>query len=443
VRRLPLLISLLASLVLVVPAAAPAAGPAGFSDPVAVGAGKAGQTAGAVSADGRAALAWTAPTRRGEGLNVALRDGAGQPWRTRVVPVRAILVRDPQVVVAPNGDAVVAWAEIADRSRDQAVAVAAAPAGRELGAVRRFAVNNGFSAFPRLSVVGSGAILLAFRDAKLGRPARLRVALRPADSNRFQAPRTVATGASSLALAASGEGAVMAWATPPRRNGADRTLYALRLDGAGRPRGDRILVSHAAGAAIRVASGGGLSVVSWVRPRHSPARPPALFTRTLGPGMEPARPLVPPVGTVFGGPAAVAMGLAGHALATATALGGEPIGVRVFAARRSSVRGVWTGHQEVSGQPASPSVGDPRPLLLASGEAFVFWSQARAQLGLASYDILVARRAPAATTFAPPAPLSGAVPGNQVGGLLLATGGEHILAAWPASAGGMFVAERG
>jgi hypothetical protein len=438
--RCTLLLVVLLVAALAVAAAAVAAGPAGFADPVPVGAGRANQTAGAVSPDGHAALAWTELGRSGAALHLALRDGVGQPWRTSVLSAGAGALRDPQAVVLPDGDAVVAWAQSRVGAGGRAVAVVAAPAGGEPGAVRRFAVGDGFAARPRLVALRSGAILLAYRDAPPSAPARLRVVLRPARADRFGAPRTVATRASGLALARSGAGAVVAWPAPRTRGRAGRTLYALRLDGHGRPRGAPVVISHAAaGTEVRLAgSPDGQSIVSWQAPRQAGG---ALFTRMFEPSLRPARPLTPPVGMAFGGPAAVAMGLSGRALATATSLGGQPTGLRVVGAR-SAFGGPWTDAQELSAQ-ATPSAGSPRPLLFASGEGVVLWMQARQQPGAATYDVQLARRAPGQAGFAAPEVLSGGAPADQVTGMLVATGGERVLVAWPAPAGGMLAVERG
>jgi hypothetical protein len=435
VRSTSPLVALLA--VAVAPAAAVAAGPAGFSDPVAVGTGVASATAGALSDDGGGALAWTGVDRTGPALHVALRDDARQPWRASALGVGAREVRDPQLAIAPDGTAVLAWAEVAGGRRRQAVALAAAAPGGDFGAVRRLAVGNAFAAFPRLVVARSGAILLAFRDApSVPAPARLRLAVRPASGGRFGAPRTLATRVSSLALAAPGEGAVVAWSTPPPRIGADRTLYALRLDDRGGARGRPLPISRAAGAEVRLAgSPEGFWIVSWVRPR-APGRPLALFTRTVLQSLRPARPLEPPVGTIFGGAAAVSMAISGRALVTATALG--PGGVRVFAAR-SVFGGPWTAHQELTAKPGAV-IGDPRPVLF--GEPFVVWTHPRDQPGEPVYDVLVARRV-GQVAFAPPEALSAGAPAGRAGGLLVAIGGEHVLVAWAAPGGGLLAVERG
>jgi hypothetical protein len=438
VRSIPLLVALLA--VAVTPAAAVGAGPAGFSDPVAIGFGAAARTAGAVGADGTAALAWTGFTREGATLRAALRAGAAGPWRTSALSVDASDIRDPQLVVTPDGDVVLAWAEIAGRGRRHDVALSAAPAGGDFGAVRRIAVGNGFSAFPRLVVLRSGAVLLAFRDAPLPRRmARLRVAVRSAAGDRFGAPGTVATRVTSLALAATGDGALLAWSTPAPRPRADRTLFAQRLDGRGRPTGGALTVARAAGSEVRLAgSADGRAMVSWVRPRR-PGRPLALFTRELERSLARARPLLSPVGIVFGGAGAVTMGISGRALAAATALG--PGGVRVFAAR-SAFGAAWSDLQELSIQPA-PVVGDPRPVLLPSGEALVAWTQPRAQPGEPVYDVLVAQRPAGQVAFAAPQPLTANLPGGQANGLLAATDGGRVLVAWAAPGGGLLAVERG
>jgi hypothetical protein len=440
VRSIPLLAVLLA--VAVAPTTAVGAGPAGFSDPMAIGTGPAGLTAAAVSADGHAALAWPEFIPGGETvLHVALRDAPARPWRTSRVAVDALGIRDPQLVIAPNGDTVLAWAGFAGGRRHPDLALVTAPPGGDFGVVRRVAVGNAFLAFPRLVVLRSGAVLFAFRDARLPRgTARLRVALRPASGGRFGPPRAVATGAANLALAASGSGAVMAWSAPPAGRGAARALYALRLDGHGWARGAAALISPSVGAAaIRLAgSPDGQSIVSWEGPgRYAGAR----FTRMVEPSLHLARPLPAPVGTPFGGAAAVTMGVSGRALAAATALGAG--GVRVFAGR-SAFGGPWTDRQELTAQPA-PVLGSPRPVLLASGEALVLWLAPRAQPGPPVYDVLLARRAPAQAAFAPPEAVSGSATGDRANGLVVATGGEHILVAWPAPApaGGMLAAERG
>jgi hypothetical protein len=433
VRSTSLLVALLAAAA--APATAAGAGPAGFSDPVAIGSGAAHETAAALADDGGGALAWTELDRRGPALHVALRDDARQPWRASRLGVGARVIRDPQVVVTPRGDTVLAWSEVAGCGCRQDVALAVAAPRGDVGAVRRFAVANAF-AFPRLVVLRSGAVLLAFRDAPPRLAARLRVALRPASGGRFGAPRTLATHASRLALAAPGENAVVAWSTPPPRTGADRTLFALRLDDRGRACGAPVVISHAADAEVRLAgSVDGFWIVSWLRPRAA-GRPLALFTRAFEQSLRPARPVQPPVGTVFGAPAAVSMAISGRALATATTLGAG--GVSVFAAR-SIFGGPWTDHQELTAQPC-PVIGDPRPVLF--GQPLVLWTQPREQPGAVVYDVLVARRL-GHVAFAPPELLSAGAPGGQAGGLVVAMGGEHVLVAWPAPGGGLLAVERG
>ena len=385
-------------------------------------------------------LAWTARAGGGETLHIATRDGAAQPWQAGQLGPDTHEVRDPQAVVAPDGLAVVAWAEVTRGGR-QSVAIATAAGGGVPGAVRRFVVGDGFAAFPRLVVLRSGAILLAFRDARAHAPARLRVALRATASDSFEAPRTVGSDASSLVVAAAGEGAVMAWATPPRGGSANRTLYALRLDAHGHARGGPVVISRTALATVRLAgSPDGRSIVSWLKPGRSPQGRPPLFTRMFEPTLKPVRLLAPPSGRVVGRPAAVALGASGQTLAAATAIGGEPTAVGVFAAR-SAFGGAWRGAQRLAAPPA-PSNGDPRALLLVSGEGLVIWSQARVQPVPLRYDILLARRAPGKATFAAPEPLSGAPPSPGQGGLLVTTGGERVLVAWPAAAGGLLAVER-
>lgn len=446
-RRLPtVLLPLSLPLAALVPASA-AAGPLGFSDQVRVGGGIAGQTAGAVSADGHVGLAWTARYGRGEHLRIALRDGAGRRWR-RFIPRAALEIRDPQTAVTPAGDVIFAWAELDDRGRSQDVAVVSAPGAGRLGRIRRFPVQNAFSAAPRLATLRSGAVLLAFRDGRHGsRRARLRVAVRPAGSNRFRDPRTVAEGAGGVALAAAGEGAVVAWPTALPRGRRDRTLYARRLGAAGSAVGRRLLVSRAAAGEVRVAGApDGRWMVSWIRPGRGGDRPPALFTRPMSPGIRPARPLVAPSGRPVGRrPAALLLTQGAEALAAATTFSLDPFGFGVFTAR-SLYGGVWTRRQDFAA-PGTGMVGDPR-LLSASGEALAVWSTAvppstaSPPARFVTYDVLAARRAPGSRAFDPPQRLGGDLVALNGSGVVAVAAGDRALVAWPAPAGGLAVVER-
>jgi hypothetical protein len=437
VRSILLPAALLA--VAIMPAAA-AAGPAGFSDPEPVGTRDVGLTGAAVSADGHAVLAWAEFSGFDAVLHVALRDGARRRWRTSDVEVGAAGMRHLQAAITRRGDTVLAWTAFDSRTRHPVVAVVAAPSGGHFGAVRRVAVGNGFAAFPRLAVLRSGTVLLAFRDAPLPRgTARLRVRARPAATGLFEAPRTVATDVSRLAVAATGDGALLAWSTPAPRGGVDRALYARPLDGRGRPRASRMAISHRAGAEVRLAgSPDGRAIVSWVRPGFGDV-PRTLFTRELERSLQPARPLRTPVGVAFARAAAVTIGAGGRALAAA--MGAGP-GVHVFAAR-SALGGPWREAQELTARPA-PVLSSPRPVLLASGEALVLWMQLSADPGPPGFPVLVARQDPADAAFAAPRPVSGVVPGGRATGLVVATGGEHVLVAWPGptTGGGMIVVER-
>ena len=430
---------------LLVPASA-WAGPAGFGDPVQVGSGSARQTAAAVNSSGRAVVAWTVQDGPSAALGAAIRQAAGRPWDVALVTT-AYLVRDPQAVVTPTGQVALAWSELRRNSNQHYVVTASALPGLPLRISRRIRVPSAFSAAPRLTVLRSGGVLLTYRHVPRTGSVQVRTAFRQAGTDRFRDPEIVGRGAASLALAAEGSGAIVAWPSPAPRGGRRaRNLYAQRLRNDGSAVGARILVSRLAGAVVRLAGApGDRAIASWVRPARGPEQPPALFTRSLTPFTRPAQPLVPPVGRVLDRrPAAVVMdgGEALAAAATITDTPGAPFGFRVFAAR-SLFGGVWAARRDVAASP-NPMVGDPRPLLPGGGEGLIVWSQVGSSTpGQVSYDVLIARRATATGSFGAPERLGGDLGTNDGRGVIAANAGSRVLVAWPASAGGLYVAERG
>ncbi|MEP6953206.1 MAG: hypothetical protein ABI950_03980, partial [Solirubrobacteraceae bacterium] len=265
------------------------AAPFGFSDPVTVSGGDVSQTAAAVGAGGGALLAATmSPTEyTQEAVHAWSCRAPGAPWTQDTLSSDLSEARDVQAAMTPDGRRVAVWAQI--HSLSNRVAYAIRDHGGALRQTGSFAVRDAYSASPRLAVLPSGIVLLAFRDISTLRVARL-----SARATRFAAPRTIATGASGLAIAPAGPGATVAWTSTPGRTGAPRTLRALRLRDTGRATGSVLVVSHNATARVRLGGvSGGRAIASWLRPARG-SQPPAAFTRSLDPDGRPARPFPTP-----------------------------------------------------------------------------------------------------------------------------------------------------
>lgn len=409
--------------------AAPAAGaatpgPAGFAPGLPVLLGTPSQTAAAVSERGAAVLAVVTADGDREAVRVASRGRAGAPWRVSSLRVAPREARDVQAVVTPDGMVVVAWAEAGARN---AVGVATGRAGDGLS-VTSTPAGSGFAASPRLAVLRSGTVLLAYRDAPRGGTSGLRLRTVRAGEGLGRA-RTVATRVSQVALAAAGGGAVLAW-TRSATGRVPRAAYGLRLGREGAPRERAFLITRDAGRTLRLAGGpDGRSLASWMRPARG-TRAAGAFTRSLRPVLRPARPLGAP-GLRPRDAATLSAGPDGHALAALPAFGDDPFGFRVLAAR-SRMGGVWTGVRPL-GAPSAMG-GTPRPVLAPGGEELVAWTTARTQPGPVAYDVLISG---AGGTTA-----LGTTSSPDGRGLAVGHAGARVLVAWP-MVGGLALAERG
>jgi hypothetical protein len=404
--------------------------PLGFSDPAPVGSGDVGQTAAAVGTGGAALLAATvnAGDPRQEGVRAWSRTAPGAPWTQDTLAHDLSEARDVQAAVTRQGDRVVVWSQIHGTS--DRVAYAIRDQGGALRQTGSFAVRDGYSATPRLAVLGSGIVLLAFRDN-----STLRVARAAAGATAFAAPRTVATGASALAIAPAGPGATLLWSSTPGRRGTPRTLRAVRLRDSGRVTGAVEVVSHDATASVRLGGiSGGRAIASWIRPAKG-SRVAAAFTRSLTPDGRPAR-VFPAPGTPRS-PATITEDADDVQLGAIAGVGGNPFGFRTLMSA-SRFGGVWF-RVVAPGGPAA-MVGVPRPALDGTRQ-LIAYTQSTDAPGPASYDVVVAQRdnvdAPVQTGV-----VDSGVTTSDGAGLVLAQAGSRLMLAWPAPGGGWRVSER-
>lgn len=293
-----------------------------------------GSLAAAVGPGGEGVVAGVragAPAK--EQVEVATRAGAGAAWKVAALGPGAGEARDVQVAIGHHG-VVVAWGEV--RGTRQAVVVATGDAGGVLTVRRRVPVADAFAAFPRLTRLPGGAVVLAWRDGKSRVRSRVRVAT--IDGDRFASePRTVGTNAAQVALAVRGARAAVGWTSTyhsraggTRGPARPRTLTVRALDARGLPTGPATTAGRDVGPTVRLAGApDGRLVASWVRPqqirpypgedRGDPPPPsayvaPVAFTRQLLPQARPARP-VGGSDQVAGGPPTVAFDGADHAVA--------------------------------------------------------------------------------------------------------------------------------
>jgi len=363
---------------------------------------------------------------------------AGGSWREQVVASRLPLIRDPQVVVTPVGTVVAAWSEVT-RSDAERIVVATGRAGGTLRVVSEIAVGRAASAFPRLAVLTTGRVLLAYRDDLRRIGSRVPV-LAPGAGT----PQTLAHGVSALAFGAAGDLGVVVW-LDRTVYGADkrRVLRAVRVGARGFAAERSYIVSRDAGSTPRVAGGAdGRAIASWLRPgrwdsRGQVLRAPAAFTRSLWPVLRQAQPLVPPDGGIPTGAADV--DLAGDATAAAALrIIGGPGGFGVVGAVSHS-GGVWTRRMSMAA--GSAMNGSVTAVALGARRSLTVWAMARLQLGPATYDVWLAER-----------DANGTIVGDQVlnvpythgdgRGVAVAHAGTRDLIAYAAPQGGFAIAER-
>ena len=442
----------LAALAALAPAA-PAAAAFGPAQPLAVP--TAGPLAAALAADGSAAVAGLLPGLAPQArIELAVRRGAGGPWRIAGFGTSAPVVRDLQVAIGRAGT-VVAWADA--RRRSQAVVVATADGAGRLTVRRRLALANGFSASPRLAVLRSGAIVLAWRDGRTSARARVRAATIDA-SGRVGAPRTVGTNAAQVVIAARGAGATIGWTSAHRsapqktrlsvRRPLPRTLTVRSLDARGLPADAAAIAGRDVGPAARLAGApDGRLVASWLRPQkirpyagedEGDAPPPAAivpalaFTRELLPRPIAARPLGLPGQLSVGVPTVAFDGAAGAVAAVRRAAPDANAGPAFDAVlARSTAGGPWSAPQTV----AHLGFSNYDPVVVAPPSGTLVVSTA----------LLPGPGAPrwAVTASGARAPqILGAPSGSDGRRIAVARSGSGVLVAWPSTTGGVEVAEQ-
>jgi hypothetical protein len=433
--------------------ALPPSAEAAFGPAQSLGLPVGGQLVAAIGPDGGATVAGLLSDSPVQArIEVATRSTAGAPWRIAGFATSAQLVRDVQVVSAPRGT-VLAWAEV--RRHSQAIVVATADAGAHLTVRERVPVSNGSSAFPRLAVLRSGAVVLAWRD---GRGARARVRVATFDGDRFvRSPRTAGIGAAQVALVARGSGAAVGWvgALRPRirksrvsvARARPRPLTVRSLDARGLPSGPAAVVARDVDATARLAGApDGRLVASWVRPQkilpfpgdeRGDAPPPSAFvnpvafTREVLPRLLPARPLGTPQQIAVGVPS-VALDAAGHAVAAfrVAHTGGIPAFDALTAG--SDAGGPWTSPRLVA--QLGFSRFEPVVVAPAAGPVVV-------------YSALVPAAGPPRWTVAASGPAGPQVLGITTAGdgrgIAVGRSAGRVLVAWPSASGGVQVAEQG
>jgi|GEM_PF-6782832 len=385
-------------------------------------------------------------------IEVATRSAAGAPWRIAGFPTSARLVRDLQVVRGSRGT-VLAWGEV--RVHSQSIVVATADAGAHLTVRERVPVANAFSAFPRLAVLRSGAVAVAWRD---GRGTRSRVRAATFDGDRFSsAPRTVGTDAAQIAVAARGSGAAVGWVATQRprirtsRLGVPRArprpLTIRALDARGLPSGRATVVARDVDAKARLAGApGGRLVATWVRPQkirpypgedRGDAPPPSAyinsvaFTREVRPRLLPSRPLSAPGQIALGIPSVALTGGGAVAALRVSGLGVPPAFDALTAS--SDDGGPWPAPQLVAHLGFTGL--DPVVVAPASGPVVVYTAFFPAAAGAPRWAV-------GASGPAGPQVLGTTTAANGRG-IAVSRAGERVLVAWPSVTGGVQVAEQG
>jgi hypothetical protein len=319
------------------------------------------------------------------------------------------------------------------------------------------AVADACAAFPRLTVLRSGAVVLAWRDGRFGARSRVRVAT--IDGDRFAtAPRTVGRDAAQVVLAARGAGAAVGWISPYRarpgrsraaaRRAQPRTPTVVALGAGGSPTGQATIVGRDVGPTARLAGApDGRVVASWVRPQrirpypgedrgHAPPPDayvaPQAFTRQILARARPARPIGGPNEIAAGAPS-VAFDGADHTVAAVRAsTPGVGPAFDVVAAG-SSAGGPWSSTHLVAHLGFSRM--DPVAAAPAAGDVVVVYTAL----------ILAVNTPPnwtvAAADMTGTHPL-GTTPASDGRGVAVARAPGRVLVAWPAG-GRVQVAERG
>jgi hypothetical protein len=393
--------------------------------------------------------------REQAGMVGAVRRGAGSTWTTRTLSTgQAFSVRDPQIAIDPSGTVTALWT--VEQSHSVLMA-AVAPPGRGFGAARVVArVNDASGANPRLVVLASGRVLVAFDDRALLRPGLLssqaRLKTLVLDAGRPSAVRDLGVVGAFPAIARAGGGAVLAYVSgaPDCRQSvcAPRPVRATLLGAAGQRTGPTVTVATNSSAAFdppRVTSAGSDAVVSWVRPAPGTGPSATAFTREFSTrplrALSGARPF-----PIYGGPGAgtpsIAILAGGDLLGAAVGLppgGGQPFGGEAQLSLAPG-GGTWQTPTVLSGPTGWTTV--PHVIALGDGGALAVFAQARTTVpGPASYEVTAAERSP--TGAVTETTLGSTLSTDDAGGLSssVAADGQAIVS-WPDTTGGVDVVLR-
>jgi hypothetical protein len=388
--------------------------------------------------------------RQQAGMVGAVRRGAGSTWTTRTLSTgQAFSVRDPQIVIDGSGTVTALWTVEQSHS---ALMAAVAPAGRGFGAAHVVArVNDASGAQPRMVVLASGRVLVAFDDRSLLRPSVLssqpRLKTVVLDAGRPSAVRDLGVAGAFPAIARAGGGAVLVYVAgaPNCKQSvcAPRPVSATLLDAAGRRTGRTVIVATNSSAALdppRVTSAGSNAVVSWVRPAPGTGPSAKAFTREFS-----TRPLQARSGArpfpIYGGPGvgtpSIAILRGGDLLGANVGLppGGEPFGGEAQLSL-APAGGTWQTPTVLSGPTGWTTV--PHVVALSDGGALAVFARARTVPGPAAYDVTAAERSP--TGAVTQTTLGASLSTDDAGGLSSSVApDDQAIVTWPDTSGGVDV----
>jgi hypothetical protein len=337
----------------------------------------------------------------------AVRRGAGGAWVTRTLQTGAdYVLRDPQVVIDPGGTVTAVWtAELPH----PALVAATAVAGAGFGAGHVIArLNDASGASPRMIVLPSGRVLVAFEDRSRLASGQVssydRLETLVLDRGRASALRDIGIVGAFPAIAPAGGGAIISYvAGAPRCKDsvcARRPVGATLLDSGGARSGPIVTVAQDLVTYYgppRVTSTGSLAVVSWVRPGAGSGSPPRPFTREYSTSrslhaLTAARPF-----PALGGPGAGTPSIA--ILRNRDLLGGSvgspppggPFGGQAELTLAAD-QGAWQTPSVLSAPSGWTTV--PQVRAEATGGALAVYAAARTVPGPATYDVVAVDRSP-------------------------------------------------
>lgn len=308
----------------------------------------------AVGPDGRGLLVWA--TRRPDyairAVDVAADGRIGRPIR---VSPRGDRASGPQVGVARNGEAIVAWRSGRPRNRTVRAALRA-PGGTAFGPAVRLSPIAGRSLLTGLDVGPDGTAVAAWVRRTSG-GWRVEIAERP-PGGRFGTASTVSGRGAGAAHVAIGDdlSRIVVW---DRRSATRRLLVEAITAAPGEPFAARRRLSGAGDAFVpRLAIGTtGGAVISWAEIAGAGQRLQAVTRATAAAAFGPATTVAEATGPRSGFSEAEVASTAGRAYATWTDFGDDPPSVRVA---RTDAAGVWGPGERLSAASSaafSPEVG--------------------------------------------------------------------------------------